>query len=430
MHENKPVITRFWLFAACVRKLLLMKLLGWRSDLFNLVLIQPEKVNQKRLKAFQDFFAADQSDVSLRVAVLCLRITTLATNLVSQMSGQPRQGVRSVPVRLAQGVVQERTQALFHHIVSHVSHDPLLDFSGTLSALLTTELHVHIRFSEYSRWPHCLWKLTQQYNATGYVVACEAFLTLDSSVLDTGYSQPLQVDAWRCGSFAAALSFLLSASVQQEIVDILKKSHSTTLPVERKNYLDRRSTSKDKSLSCARCSRNSILQAYRAWRVAELEKKKSRNKVQKKLKYMNSQALAIMRNPTLFARARGHLHWQAQESKRRRKQLVHAGDPAKLQEYVDAHRQELQEHAKKVRQAAAAAEKNDLRQLPVSNSDWMVWMKKHHEIFFAAMREATAYRQSEHSKRLEPLPDLGAVPRLRPQARPLPMWAQKIKAVP
>lgn len=86
-----------------------MKLLGWRSDLFNLQLVQPQKVNQKRLVAFQTFFAPDKSDIPLRIATLCLRLTTLATNLVSQMSGSQQTATLPVPVRLAQGTVQART---------------------------------------------------------------------------------------------------------------------------------------------------------------------------------------------------------------------------------------------------------------------------------------------------------------------------------
>lgn len=43
--------------------------------------------NAKRLEAFQEFFDSDARQSGLRIAVLCLRLTFLATNLVAKCSG-------------------------------------------------------------------------------------------------------------------------------------------------------------------------------------------------------------------------------------------------------------------------------------------------------------------------------------------------------
>ena len=87
VHEDKPITTRFFLFSACVCRLALAKLLKMPVGIFSLHLVQPRAQDAKRLKAFQEFFDSDAHRSGLRIAVLCLRLTSLATNLVAKCSG-------------------------------------------------------------------------------------------------------------------------------------------------------------------------------------------------------------------------------------------------------------------------------------------------------------------------------------------------------
>lgn len=111
VHEDKPIITRFWLFSACVCRVLLAKLLKMPVDIFSLHLIQPRAQNAKRLQAFQEFFGSDAHQLSLRIAVLCLRITTLATNLTAKKRSGTEDASNELPVSvlLGQSYVQQRT---------------------------------------------------------------------------------------------------------------------------------------------------------------------------------------------------------------------------------------------------------------------------------------------------------------------------------
>ena len=67
--------------------LMLAKLLKMPVGIFSLHLVQPRAQNAKRLKAFQEFFDSDAHQSGLWIAVLCLRLTSLATNLVAKCSG-------------------------------------------------------------------------------------------------------------------------------------------------------------------------------------------------------------------------------------------------------------------------------------------------------------------------------------------------------
>ena len=182
-------------------------------------------------------------------------------------------------------------------------------------------------------------------------------------------------------------------------------------------------------MSVARASRNSILQSFRVWRLAELQKTQKRSKVVKRMKFMNARALAIMRNPSLFPRGRGRLHWQPAIPRQQRRQLTHRGQPEALQAYCETNAESLRMEAQVLRNDAKRGPLVGSNELPVSNKEWLQWLDKHHDLFNQTMKVATETRQKEYSKRLEPVPGLIGLSRLRPRARSLPPWAQKIKGV-
>lgn len=111
-HEDKPVQTRFWTFASCIGRLLLAKILHIPPEVFGTYFVQPREQNKKRLKLFRDFYCGTDTSAHLRVSVLCLRLTILATNFVSKQSGSKSTEIEDdlpVLVRLAQGHVQTKT---------------------------------------------------------------------------------------------------------------------------------------------------------------------------------------------------------------------------------------------------------------------------------------------------------------------------------
>lgn len=313
-------------------------------------------------------------------------------------------------------------------VIPHLSVDPVIDVTQTVAALCITELHIHIRFAEYLRYPYALWRLCSAFNPTGYVDAAETFLDTAECDLDTGYSYFLKRDAVRSGSWADALAFLLTRDVQDELRQLFAHTEATSLPVERKNYADRRGLSKDKSMSAARASRNSILQQYRAWRLPRVREQKACKKIRKRLKHVNSQSLAVMRRPQDFPRAAGQLHWQPKRSNKARQQIVHAGNAQALQQYREDNRLELEAEARRVRAAALRQELISNSDLPCAADDWLVWMKKHTDFFHQVMQVASSDRQEILSKRLEPLPNVEQVSRVGPKLPVLPPWVHRLKS--
>ena len=285
-----------------------------------------------------------------------------------------------------------------------------------------------LRYSEYEQFPARLWSLCRVYNEAGYIVECERFLDADPSSLDWGYSRLLQQDAKGQGSVADGLTYLLSAAVQKELESIFCNSQATSLSVERKNYQDRRSCKHARVMSCARASRNSILQQFRHWRLERVAKRQRVVKQYRKMKFVNAQALAVMRNPECFPRAAGQLHWQQPKTKKQRQQLVHKGDKRRLAEIVDSQGDELRAEAKRLRDSAQAGLRRVSLFMPESNQEWLDWMKTHIAEFRGGMQTASEHRRSAYGRRLEPLPNLGEVPRLRPKQPTLSRWANKIKA--
>ena len=263
--EERPIVTRFWLFSDCVHTLLRAKLLDIPVDCFALHTVHPHKENSKRLAKFRAFYIGDDSDQPLRIASLCLQLTEHAVSITAQKHNSDRGGraVPSVPilVRLGRREIQVKTATDLQRILLNLHVDPHLDVIKAVVSLLTTSVHLFARFEIYSEFPTQIWTLSRVYNLHGYVTAIEHFLDLADNQLDVGYSLPLRSEALQLGDRADALLFLTGDTVQREIEEICELASCTSLDVERKHYQDKRSE-KDKVTSVARTSRNSILQRY------------------------------------------------------------------------------------------------------------------------------------------------------------------------
>jgi len=82
-----------------------------------------------------------------------------------------------------------------------------------------------------------------------------------------------------------------------------------------------------------------------------------------------ARALAIMRNPELFDRARGQLHWQDPVAKGERKKISHRGDEAKLKQYMEDNKESLQQEAGKSESRAVEATPTLRFQQPIKTAE-------------------------------------------------------------
>lgn len=368
--QNKPVITRFWLFADCCFTMLRAQLLQVPSDIFISETVHLRNRQAKRIKAFKDWYNNADSRRHLKHTCLCLRLTNLVVSFTARKGVQP--GAEPLLVTLARGDVQRTVCQELTCVVSWLHADPSLDLAQALGGLFHTTLLIFVRFAEYACFPAQMYKLCQCFNPDGYISFCEDFLIMDESQLDTGFSRLLQVEALAQGEFHQSLSFLLSQTVQEEIECVLRRLDVTSLDVERKNNLDRRFQKQDRVISLPRASRNSLLETFRVWRSTQLNKKMSAKKAQRQFRTMNKRALAIQQNPHLFSRARGRLHWEQGVSNQDCKKIVFRGDEEALKKYMQDHAEELDRQARALRQQARVHEAGAF---PVDNAEWLQWMQ-------------------------------------------------------
>ena len=234
--EEHPIVTRFWLLGECVQTLLLISLFNIPTTVFTVNTVKPQEKQQGRIAVVQTFWGMPQTPSDLRKAAVCLRVTSYCLNLVSQK----RQGPGQVLVSLARGQVQQKTGRLVSELLRGLLDDPQLAAGSTLVALLATFGQLLLRLRQYQQYPTKLWALSKDLNSAGWAEACLEFVHVDVKELDGGYSYLLQREAWRCGHEAGAVTYLMSAAVQQELAQLFKHGQGTSLDAERKIAQDKK----------------------------------------------------------------------------------------------------------------------------------------------------------------------------------------------
>jgi hypothetical protein len=379
-----------------------VQLFNLPASIFTVSSVKPQQKQQKRLEAVKAFWNRPETPRELRVAVLCLRLTTFCMNLVSQKRAGPA-GVALTA--LASGHIQHRAGSLCAVLLQNINRDPALPAVPAMNALLTTLGHLLARFQQYQAYPTKLWCLSRRLNPTGWADACLTFLDTPELQLDTGYSLPLQREALRTGSEANAVSFLMSDRIQRELDLIFANAHGTSLDAERK-IAHTKKNEKTKLISVGRASRNTILRQYGIARErVQVEERITAKSTRKHCK-ANAVAVALQRNPHL---ARNEASGPSGG---------HSGlvvDHVGLRQYVEQHRADLEKEAtllrEKARQLKVAAD--CWRTLPHNNTEWLEWLAVHDADFRKAL--ATAYLDRRAlNMRLEPEGDLPACKRLLP----------------
>ena len=417
--EERPVPTRFWLFGNCVRRLLLMKLIGLPATVLQLQGANPQEDSQKRLRRFLTFYTSDMATQRLKQATLCLSLTEYALNITGQKRDAAGIGdgeMEPLLVRLSRGEIETKTGTKLVDIFGQLQCDTTLEHMAAITGLLLTQGHLLMRLDIYKKFPYCLWRLTQRFNSQGCVLAVEEFLETPDDELDAGYSLELKMEALRQGTLAAAMAYLLASDIQDELVQIFEHASCTSLDVERKHYQDRKSEGR-KYMSVSRASRNSILSRYNLRRKAQVGRRLAIQKVANSMRYMSSSALAVKDNPSWLPRPAG-FHTTS-----------HAGNPEALQAYRQQHGVELKAKAAKMRKTA----KDMLVSLqsggmPVTNADWLSWLEEHEEEFRQTLRTAVEERRPLSQRLCSKPDDFPAASRIGPKflCVPAPSWFKKL----
>ena len=179
---------------------------------FQVTNLKPRQDQQARLNKVR-FFAHPATAGGLRVACLCLQLTTYCTSLVAQ---QKREGPGAALAHLAKGDVQMKAgQLATEQIPPCVADDPVLPTRRALDAILVTLGHLVGRFAQYKTYPTLLLRLCRKLNPTGWMAACSGFLQEEPGRLDAGYGRLLQREALGAGSEADAVNYLMSEETQE-----------------------------------------------------------------------------------------------------------------------------------------------------------------------------------------------------------------------
>ena len=393
--EERPVVTRFFLFTPCCFSLLRMKLLGVPSSIFTAgAMVETE--SSKRIAAVKAFYDHDGTPQLLKKACLCLRLTLFATSLTAQTNSTSKR--EPVMVRLGRGEVQSRTSALFVQIVKDLDNDPDLDRTDALAGLLITQAHICIRFDQYSHYPTRLWMLSKKYNPGSFGAGILSFLHTEDLELDGGYSKLLKEEAWaRAGNVEAdAVAYLMSHEVQSEIAGLLEVAAGSSLEVERKHNQDKRSETV-KISSCGTASRNSIIRRYLVHRGRQVDTMDTTRRKHEAALRLNVRALAVRANPDWFPRARGRLRWEAEVTAEEQSAITHQGDLKAIDRYIADHREELEAELARVRHSARLRHEASSA-VPWSDDDWHRFLDENDDKFRNLLRGASDRRRAASQK--------------------------------
>ena len=92
---------------------------------------------------------------------MCLRISQLAVCITAKKESED--GVPGI-VRLGKGEVQKKAAEKVQSLLLLLHNDPDLDVVDTLDGLLTTLVHILIRFRLFESFPTKLWTVCKAFN--------------------------------------------------------------------------------------------------------------------------------------------------------------------------------------------------------------------------------------------------------------------------
>ncbi len=418
--EERPVTTRFWLFAPCVNILFRWVLLGLPPQaILKTGGVKLFDVNSKRILKVQEYLNRPNTLIELATSVLCLRLTAIATSMTGRKFPNGRSsGSAPLLVQLARGDILQRTGRELASILAHLDRDESLKphLGGVVERLLITQGQLVVRFRRYKTYPSRLALLCVKFNPTTHTNEAVSFLHSSASERDAGYSSLLFEEAWSAGGdLGGAVQHLLSAGVQEELCTMITAIEGTTLEVERKHCLDRRGERRRVD-TVGKASRDGFIRVWRAEasRERRLREEQKRQCDNNKVKHLNVVALACQMHPALFPQAAGHLRWQGDAgSLANSSKLRHGRSSGPLHQFVADHRAELCSEVKRLKAAAARAATDgrssgsvsSKRAWPLSKAEWVSWCQANTELFKETLREVKSGCRNIVNARLTPHKD-------------------------
>ncbi len=235
-----------------------------------------------------------------------------------------------------------------------------------------------MRFTQYTKYPLALVLLSKRHNPTGYFSACVDFLQCPEHRLDTGYSRPLQREAWATGSELAGVRFLLSPNMQMELDTICASIEGSSLDVERKHNQDKTSERR-KVVTTSKASRDSIIRRWRTeareYQEAHGDGSAKAKKMARRMKHSSVRSLALKHRPDLFVQAKGRLWWQEGHQAAELRPNVNQWErEQELQRFIAEHADELQGELAALRHGPASEATRASAPpsgLPLSKSEWV-----------------------------------------------------------
>ncbi len=419
--EERPVTTRFWLFADCVDCLFRFVLFGLRPEsILQTGVKHPLESNTRRLRKVCAYLNAPTTRLELSTACLCLRLTRIATSLTGRTaSGRSSGSEPEFPllVQLARGDVSRRTGRELSSILECLVHDELLRQHGghVVERLLSTQGQIVLRFRKYQCFPTRVALLSRKCNPRTYYSEIVHFLTCSEDALDTGYSLDLRREAWRRGGGveARAVQCILDERCQRELETIARRIEGVTLEVERKHNYDRRAERRRVD-TVAKASRDSFIRVWRGQSKSAYQEQRRRRASEQSgrgRKHLNVVAVACQLQPRLFPQASGKLRWQDAESVSPSK-LRDGRSSGPLRQYIADHEDELKAEVKRLKTSPAPcgrssgsgefANSNSLPSWPLSKQGWVEWCGENGQRFAATLKSIRAGTRRKVNERLVP----------------------------
>ena len=166
--------------------------------------------------------------------------TGIAVNLVSKQKAGVGPG--QVLIDLASGRLLRRLGLHVRHIIDALPTDPALPLEEALPRLLVVVIQLKIRLETFCAYPCKVYELSATMNPAGYLKAILDFVDEeDVSVMDPGFTRALWDEAHNQGSTVAAVDFLSKPSTQLVLTELFHVTHATSLDVERKHAVDKKS---------------------------------------------------------------------------------------------------------------------------------------------------------------------------------------------
>ena len=332
--------------------------------------------------------------------------------------------------------MSERTARELTSILQALRHDATLTprLGEVVTRLFTTAGQVILRFSQYAEYPARASLMSRAYNPATYYQEIMRFLHIDAKALDSGYCGPLRQEAWSAagrssGSLTDAVLHLVSQLVQEELATIAMAIETSTLDVERKHNLDRRSEARTVA-SVAKASRDGFVRHWRAESRAAASTAKAHKELRAQ-KFANKVSIAYERRPDLFPQAHGKLHWEHAAPKCRRRLREHGWRQRLLKQYMEEHKDDLEVEMARRHARAQQGPEDRVTSWPLSKAGWLSWLEKEQPTAYEkALELAKSGARRAVNVRVTPRPD---VPQKDPAIRlqpntdpPRPAWARKL----